>query len=436
MGNETNHTTPLAERMRPTSLAEYVGQEHLVGEKGILFKALKQKHIFSMILWGPAGVGKTTLARLIAQEIDAPFVSFSAVFSGVKEIRAVVAAAKEELARDGRATILFVDEIHRFNKAQQDAFLPHLESGLLTLIGATTENPSFEVIAPLLSRARVLTLKPLAREAITAILRRAAAGEAGRLGIKIAFSEAATAALAELADGDARSALNNLELIIAAKSSEAEALINTADVGSLLERKALSYDKNAEEHYNLISALHKSVRSSDVNAALYWLWRMLESGEDRLFIARRLIRMAIEDVGNADPRALTLALAAKDTYHFLGSPEGELALAQAAVYLACAPKSNAIYLASNKVKATIAQTGTIPVPLPLRNAPTRLMKELGYAKGYKYDHDFTDAYAGQECLPDPIRGASFYEPTGRGLEKTIAERMEYFAKLKAGMNKK
>lgn len=437
MGNEANLIAPLAERMRPRSFAEYVGQAHLIGENGVFSKALRQGHIFSAILWGPAGVGKTTLAMLIAQESAADFVSFSAVLSGVKEIRAVVEAARERREKAERTTILFVDEIHRFNKAQQDAFLPHLESGLLILLGATTENPSFEVISPLLSRTRVLTLKPLTNAEIREILRRAVAREEKRLATKIRLDEEASIALADLADGDARSALNNLELLIATHFPTDEGVsIDKAAIASLLERKALNYDKGAEEHYNLISALHKSVRGSDVDASLYWLWRMLEAGEDRLFIARRLVRMAIEDVGNADPRAISIALAAKEAYHFLGSPEGELALVQAVVYLASAPKSNALYVAAKKLREKVAQTGSLPVPLAMRNAPTRLLKELGYADGYKYDHDFANAYAGQEFLPQGIGTPSFYKPTGRGFEKTIAERMEYFARLKAQLNKK
>ena len=423
---------PLAERMRPQSLDDYVGQDHLVGTNGILRKALQQGYIFSMILWGPAGTGKTTLARIVANESHAHFVSFSAVLAGVKEIRAEVENAQKLLDNEGKKTILFVDEIHRFNKAQQDGFLPHVESGLITLIGATTENPSFEVTAPLLSRLRVLVLKPLQNEQLQKILVRATKAQEKQEQISVKIEPTAIDAIATLADGDARSALNNLDALFSMLGANNDGVyeITLADVETLLERKLLGYDKSAEEHYNLISALHKSVRGSDANAALYWLWRMLKAGEDRLFLARRLIRMAIEDIGNADPRALSVAISAKDAYHFLGSPEGDLALAQATVYLACAPKSNSLYVTAGKLNEIIDKTGTLPVPLHIRNAPTQMMKNLGYAKGYQYDHDFASGYAGQDFLPEAIKQQVFYEPTSRGFEKTIKERMAFFADIK------
>jgi putative ATPase len=432
--NEINENAPLAERMRPRTLAEYIGQPHLLSEGSLLRCAIEEDKLFSMIFWGPPGSGKTTLARLLAQETKSNFVSFSAVLAGVKEIRTVIEEAKDTLENKKKKTILFVDEIHRFNKAQQDAFLPHVESGLITLIGATTENPSFEVIAPLLSRTRVLLLKPFAEQELAAIVERALQDKQKGLGkLQIQAEIDAVRVLVAFADGDARSALNNLEAIVSLlQNAPAEKRIITAEFAQdALQKKALLYDKNGEEHYNLISALHKSLRGSDSDAALYWLGRMLAAGEDPLYIARRMVRFASEDIGNADPHALMVAIAAKQAFEFIGLPEGELALAQAAAYLATAPKSNSLYVGYGQVKEVIAKTGYLPVPLHIRNAPTKLMKSLDYSKGYKYAHEFADAYVAQEYLPEKIRGQRFYEPKETGYEKTIKERMDFWRQKKA-----
>ena len=420
---------PLAERMRPGRLEDFVGQEDLLGKGRILQQLIKQKKIPSLLLWGPPGSGKTTLAQILAQHVAADFVFFSAVLSGVKEVRQIVARARERRQEDNTATLLFVDEIHRFNKAQQDGFLPHVESGLLTLIGATTENPSFQVIAPLLSRCRVLVLKPLSPENLQQILARALADRDNGLGrLNLQIDEAAMDHIVNLADGDARNALNTLEIATslteaAPQDSKADAIITLHAAEEASQRRKLRYDSGGEEHYNQISALHKSLRDSDPDGALYWLARMLAAGEDPLYIARRLIRFASEDVGIADPQALSLAISCREAYHQLGSPEGELALVQAVVYLATAPKSNALYKAHKKILRDIERTGSLPVPLHIRNAPTRLMRDLDYGKGYQYAHDSEDALVEQEHLPTELAGSRYYKPTKRGYESLVKERL-------------
>jgi len=416
---------PLADRMRPRTLEEVVGQTHLLGPGKILRVTLMQGEIPSLILWGPPGTGKTSLAMLVAAHVKAVFISFSAVTSGIKEIKEVIAEAGRRLRGGGQRTVLFVDEIHRFNKAQQDAFLPHVERGTITLIGATTENPSFEVIAPLLSRAKVLVLQPLTDPEIRAIVERALQDVERGLGrSSLRMAAEAMEAIIRWANGDARAALNLLELAARlAAASPDPGQITAAIVEEAAQKRSLLYDKAGEEHYNLISALHKSLRGSDPDAALYWLARMLASGEDPLYLARRLIRFASEDVGNADPQALSLAVAAKDAYHFLGSPEGELALAQCVTYLATAPKSNAVYIAFGEAQADVASAPAEPVPLHIRNAPTPLMGELGYGKDYKYAHDYEDAHVEQDYLPERLRGRTYYRPTDRGLEADIQKRL-------------
>lgn len=413
---------PLAERMRPRTLDELRGQTHLVGEGSALRTLLERDRIPSMILWGPPGCGKTTLARILAGETGSRFVTFSAVTSGVKEVRQVVLEATHHQGQ-GRRTILFVDEIHRFNKAQQDALLPHVESGLLVLVGATTENPSFEVNPALRSRCRVLTLEPLGDDAVAALLHTALADAERGLGGRVILDDDVADAIARVTDGDARAALTLLEM--AADATDHGAAISLRTVGGVAQ-KSVRYDKDGEEHYNLVSALHKSIRGSDPDAALHWLARMLEGGADLLYVARRLVRIATEDVGNADPQALSLAVAAKESAHFLGRPEGELALAQAAVYLAVAPKSNAIETAYLAAQADVREGRTEPVPLHLRNAPTKLMKELGYGKGYRYDHDEPDAYSGQPFLPEPMAGRRYYDPPERGFEREVRKRLAWF----------
>jgi len=430
---DVKDSAPLAERMRPRNISEYIGQRHLLAEGCLLKRAIEEDKLFSMIFWGPPGSGKTTLARILANETKSKFVSFSAVLSGVKEIRAVIDEARELLERKTIKMILFVDEIHRFNKAQQDAFLPHVESGLITLIGATTENPSFEVIAPLLSRTRVLVLKPFSEEDLLAILESALKDKQKGFGqISIKIDPDVLRYIVSLADGDARSALNNLEAVISMVQNlpQDKRVISLKFAQEALLKKALLYDKDGEEHYNLISALHKSLRGSDPDAALYWLGRMIAAGEDPLYIARRMVRFASEDIGNADPQALIIAIAAQQAFHFIGLPEGELALAQAAVYLATAPKSNALYTGYGKVKEVIKTKGYLPVPLHIRNAPTKLMKELDYGKDYKYAHDYVNAYVPQEYLPEAIRGQIFYQPKEAGFEKTIKERINVWRQKK------
>jgi putative ATPase len=405
---------PLAERMRPETLEEFVGQQHILGPGKPLRMQIERDQLGSIILWGPPGVGKTTLARIIARLTHCDYIPFSAVLSGIKEIKAVMADA-ERNRRVGRRTLIFIDEIHRFNKAQQDAFLPYVERGDISLIGATTENPSFEVISALLSRTKVYMLKPLTEEEILGLLERALPV------LKIGAPHDLLKQIATYANGDARTALNILELAAAAAH---DGHLTREAIEDTLQRKTLLYDKSGEEHFNLISALHKSVRSSDVDAALYWLGRMLESGEDRMYIARRLVRMAIEDIGLADPRALEQSIAAMQTVHFLGIPEGDLALAQVAIYLSVAPKSDASYQALNRAMEAVEKRVAEPVPFHLRNAPTGAMKQWGYGAGYQHAHKLEDALPDMECLPESLVGTRFYEPTNRGLEQRIAERLE------------
>lgn len=417
---------PLADRMRPKKIEEMLGQDHLLGPDSVLGRALLSGRIFPVILWGPPGSGKTTLARLIAQYTKNPFHAFSAVTSGVKDLRQTVEGAKKHYQLSGKPTILFVDEIHRFNKAQQDAFLPHMESGLIILVGATTQNPSFEIIHPLLSRTRVMTLQPLEREDLKTILLRSMEDKERGLGeMEIEILPQALEYLVDLSAGDARVALNNLEVAAYyAKDDENRPIVlDLQCIENAVNRKALPYDKDGEEHYNIISAFHKSLRGSDAQASIYWLYRMLLAGEDPLFICRRMIRFASEDIGLADPNALQVALAAFEAWQKVGPPEAELALSQAAVYLATAPKSNALYLAEKAVKAEIEDSGPQPVPLHIRNAPTKLMKKLGYSRGYLYPHNYPGGWVKQAYLPDRIKNRLFYRPTERGLEKEIKKRM-------------
>jgi len=423
---------PLADKMRPHRLEELAGQEHITKEGSLFRSALEKDALFSMILWGPPGCGKTTLANIIASMTGAVFIRISAVLSGVKDIRAVIEDARERRDRFNKKTILFVDEVHRFNKAQQDAFLPHVESGLITLIGATTENPSFEVIPALMSRCRLVSMQPVNDEAMKSVLQRALTDTDNGLGaMNLSLSGEAMEHIIRLADGDVRTALNSLEAAALLRSTVDDGREITLEmVEAALDKKAMLYDKSGEEHYNLISALHKSLRGSDPDAAVYWVERMLGAGEDPFYILRRMVRFASEDIGNADPAALGLTLDAMEAYRFLGSPEGDLAIIQAAVYLATAPKSNSLYTASNTVKAVIRETGYLPVPRHIRNAPTRLMKEIGYGRDYKYAHNYKDAFVPQDYLPDKLMENVYYHPTDRGYEKTIKSRLDRWRELK------
>jgi putative ATPase len=421
---------PLAERMRPRTLEEYKGQEKLLGAGKPLRVQIEHDDSSSMILWGPPGVGKTTLAKIIANLTSANFVEFSAVLSGIKEIKQVMAAAEQAATMHSR-TILFVDEIHRFNKAQQDAFLPYVERGSIRLIGATTENPSFEIISALLSRCRVYVLEPLSEDCIEDLLFTALEDKERGLGaLELAADEGALELIAGYSSGDCRSAYNTLE-VAAQLAAAAERRITVEIAKEAVQQRVLLYDKHGEEHYNLISALHKSVRNSDPDAALYWLARMFAGGEDPLYLARRIVRMAIEDIGLAAPEALNLCLSAKQTVEFLGSPEGDLALAEAVVYLALAPKSNSVYKAWGAVKRDVEESRQEPVPLHLRNAPTRLMKELDYGKGYRYAHDEEDKVADMDCLPDALRGRCYFTPTLEGREKLLAQRLEEIRRIRS-----
>jgi len=421
---------PLAERMRPRSLDELMGQEHLVGPGKPLRVQIERDDASSMIFWGPPGVGKTTLAKIVAETTEATFIEFSAVTSGIKEIKQVMVDAARAAEMHSR-TILFIDEIHRFNKAQQDAFLPYVERGTIRLIGATTENPSFEIISALLSRCRVYVLEPLKEEQIVTLLKRALADKERGLGaLELTADDNALELIASYSSGDCRSAYNALE--VAAQLVQDDKTIAKVIAAEAVQKRVLMYDKSGEEHFNLISALHKSVRNSDPDAALYWLGRMLAGGEDPMYLARRIVRMAVEDIGLAAPEALNLCLSARDTYDFLGSPEGELALAEAVVYLALAPKSNAVYTAWGAVQAEIENTRQEPVPMHLRNAPTKLMKDLGYSEGYRYAHDEENKVADMDCLPDSLKGRRYYQPTQEGREKQLAARLEEIRRIKAG----
>jgi putative ATPase len=425
-------TAPLAHRLRPESFDDFLGHDELLAPGKPLRQAIEQGTVTSMVLWGPPGCGKTTLARLVAHYTDKEFVTFSAVTEGVPRVREIIREAEHRRQTAGRGTILFCDEIHRFNRSQQDAFLPSVESGVITLIGATTENPSFELNSALLSRLRVFVLEPLAPAAIAAILARAQEELAHEPEKAPTLAADAVELLMRHADGDARRALNAVEAVLDhfARTRRSDTPVTAAQVATVLERRIALYDKSGEQHFNLMSALHKSVRGSDPDAALYWFARMVEGGEDLLYVARRVVRMAVEDIGLADPRGLSIALAAKDAYHFLGSPEGDLAIAEALVYLATAPKSNGVYSAWGSAQQAARDHPAEPVPLHIRNAPTRLMKGLGYGAGYRYDHSEGGHAAGQAYLPDALRGARWYEPGSAGYEKTIAERLAWWRERK------
>jgi putative ATPase len=428
MAPDNEILAPLAERMRPQELERLYGQEHLLGKGKILTELIESNHIVSIIFWGPPGSGKTTLAYMLAKRFGLPWVFFSAVLSGIKDVKEVMAKAEKQKKMFGKPIVLFVDEIHRFNKAQQGAFLPYVEKGDVILFGSTTENPSFEVIAPLLSRTKVLLLKPLTAEALTKIVNDALADEALGLGkMKLRIDDGALEMIINYANGDARRALNSLEIV---SNLAKNGVITAENIQEALQKRVLLYDKTGEEHFNLISALHKSLRNSDVDASLYWLIRMLASGEEPLYIARRLVRFASEDVGLADPQALAITLHAKEAYDFLGTPEGELALAEAVVYLASAPKSNRVYAAFQAVTKDVEMSPHEPVPLHIRNAVTPLMKEIGYGKDYQYAHDSASSTTDMETFPERLKGRKYYEPGTLGFEKEVRKRIEWWEALK------
>ncbi len=424
--NSDASSLPLAERMRPSSLDEYLGQKQIVGDNKPLRKAIENDNLMSVILWGPPGCGKTTLAKIIKEKTKAHFVQFNAVTSGVADIKKVMAVARDRKRMESRKTILFVDEIHRFNKAQQDAFLPFVEDGTIILIGATTENPSFEIISPLLSRSKVFVLNPLDRSDLLHILKKAVTDKEKGLGqMKIDIDDPTLETIIDLSYNDARVALNTLEFAVSSKNKNADGTISIDSkwILEVVQRSSLLYDKNGDEHFNIMSAIHKSMRDSDPDATVYWVTRMLESGEDPLYIARRMVRFATEDIGLADPNALRITIAAKETCEFLGMPECALALIEAGIYLSMAPKSNAVYTAYNKARYDVKKYGHLPVPLVIRNAPTKLMKDLNYKRGYKYAHDYEGASVSQQHLPDELEGTRYYKPTERGIEKKIFDKL-------------